>query len=687
MDFSGKLFLAVIEEDNIQRALFRVRPLLCEDGNLTPENIDELIDEGFLRVVPDKAEQHTFKERMRQLGQICLINLKNISPDFSKVRPNKNYAPNRGENNRFVIYSDAIQELGDIDIFEVVSDPKLIKPTTVCYYLRNGGHIQGPYDTFSSQALHEVSCIAPDHHRLFSVAMPDDREKLYYWPLHKTGEPNKKEEKNLAIEMDTALDQKEAESLPLSNEDTEEINSDFSSPPEALQNKQAIASSEYEISNDKKTIGMPIKNAAQKLSSSRSERLTLHAIIDRAVRHGRPEEPSVSIQNTSALQSVENPEEQYRQALHQLWNHPETRQQAQNYFMEMPGAAKALSEKIDAGGQVALHTIMHQQLNQLEAERLALMMEIENIKEKRSDLLSIALREGGARADELQKRQDASAAELQKISLQCEELAKVRKSLMEQSNQTLNTAHYAAAAFGVDCSFEKASKLIAEAMTKTGFLISKNDAINLLLIILMFPSLNITADYPADAELALTIISNAIGATRIDDHPDKETIILPGGDAPLFMTGNHKTNEYLFLKKHDTRTRVIATGKEEMFWPTVYLPITAGFSKKQSSHTGVAIKTYSLQQYLQDVSRDIPQDAMKILDQAEMLLQNILPIELKLAIITYLKSAQSLLEGGISTAIDYAFACFLIPFSLENGMNIASLRDLCEAMPKASRLL
>ena len=40
MDLSGRLFLAVIEEDNTQRVLFRVRPLLGEDGPIQQEELE-----------------------------------------------------------------------------------------------------------------------------------------------------------------------------------------------------------------------------------------------------------------------------------------------------------------------------------------------------------------------------------------------------------------------------------------------------------------------------------------------------------------------------------------------------------------------------------------------------------------------------------------------------------------------
>ena len=103
MDFSGKIVLSFIEEDNVQRAYFRIRPLLTGEGALTKQDIDALPDDGYLRIVPDKNEQHTFKDRMRSLGYLCVLDLKNIPPETIKIRNNKNYAPARGENNQFIV--------------------------------------------------------------------------------------------------------------------------------------------------------------------------------------------------------------------------------------------------------------------------------------------------------------------------------------------------------------------------------------------------------------------------------------------------------------------------------------------------------------------------------------------------------------------------------------------------------
>ena len=44
MDFSGRIVLSFLEEDNIQRAYFRIRPLLMQEGVLSQQDIDALPD-------------------------------------------------------------------------------------------------------------------------------------------------------------------------------------------------------------------------------------------------------------------------------------------------------------------------------------------------------------------------------------------------------------------------------------------------------------------------------------------------------------------------------------------------------------------------------------------------------------------------------------------------------------------
>ena len=144
MNFQGKAVLVYLEEDNIARAYFRVQPLMTQDGPVGPMAA-EFPDDGFLRIVPDKNEQHTFKERMRTLVGLCLVDLRCFSMEANKIRTNKNYSPSRGENNQFIVYSDAVRALPEDLLYQVVGENEVKNASTPQVYIRNGANIQGPF--------------------------------------------------------------------------------------------------------------------------------------------------------------------------------------------------------------------------------------------------------------------------------------------------------------------------------------------------------------------------------------------------------------------------------------------------------------------------------------------------------------------------------------------------------------
>ncbi len=195
MDLTGQKILAYLEEDDTRRVLFRVRPLMTTNGVLGSEDVEELESEGFLRVAPDRLEQHTFKERMRSLGNVCLINLVGSQAALGKVRPNKNFGRGKNENNRYIIYSDAIIAVPDGLLYEVVSEDKSASASTGQYYLRSGGRISGPYCKSGALSCPASHTLMPDNDRLFFVELPDKTSKMFYWPqeeardLSETAEP------------------------------------------------------------------------------------------------------------------------------------------------------------------------------------------------------------------------------------------------------------------------------------------------------------------------------------------------------------------------------------------------------------------------------------------------------------------------------------------------------------------
>ncbi|MEG2949991.1 MAG: hypothetical protein RR946_04820, partial [Clostridia bacterium] len=119
-EINGTITLAYVEEDNKQRVIFRAVPLCTREGNTFHGSAEDFPDEGSLRIVPDKREQSTFKERMREISGLCAVQLSSDGKELVKVRQNRNYAPDAGEKNQFAIYSDVICEFTQDGCFEVI---------------------------------------------------------------------------------------------------------------------------------------------------------------------------------------------------------------------------------------------------------------------------------------------------------------------------------------------------------------------------------------------------------------------------------------------------------------------------------------------------------------------------------------------------------------------------------------
>ena len=150
MNYEKEIVFSYLEEDNTQRAYFRIKPLLSVSGDMREEASRLWPDEGALRIVPDKNEQFYFKDRMRTLGSFCIMDLTPFSPDANKIRTNKNYRPERDERNQFILYSDTVKPLPENTFFEVLpGSPEAFETlsasaVTPLFYLRFNDELFGP---------------------------------------------------------------------------------------------------------------------------------------------------------------------------------------------------------------------------------------------------------------------------------------------------------------------------------------------------------------------------------------------------------------------------------------------------------------------------------------------------------------------------------------------------------------
>lgn len=181
MNLDRCLLFSWIEEDNIQKAYFRVRPLLTLEGDVRAEAGELWPGEGCLRIVPDRNELHSFKGRMRSLGCWCVVDLRGLPVDAGKIRTNKNFNPAKGEVNQYILYSDTVRELPEHSFYQIV-DGTAADFAAACgqaitprFFIREGDTLYGPVRKEAPEAPKPAEEAAGT---LFELLCPDGTARL-----------------------------------------------------------------------------------------------------------------------------------------------------------------------------------------------------------------------------------------------------------------------------------------------------------------------------------------------------------------------------------------------------------------------------------------------------------------------------------------------------------------------------
>ena len=179
---NGTVTLSFLEEDNQQRVIFRVIPLCTREGVAFRDKPIDFPDAGSLRIVPDKREQSTFKERMRSMGSLCAIHLVSEGKELAKVRQNRNYDPGQGEVNQFAIYSDVICEFAEEGIFEVFTEgADIAGALSPRVLIRRGQVLYGPVARDAAVDMAALRPFGNDSYLLHTAQMPGGEDRTFYW--------------------------------------------------------------------------------------------------------------------------------------------------------------------------------------------------------------------------------------------------------------------------------------------------------------------------------------------------------------------------------------------------------------------------------------------------------------------------------------------------------------------------
>ena len=495
MNFDRSLIFAYLEEDNIQRAYFRVRPLLSLEGDIRQEALQLWPNEGGLRIVPDRNEQHTFKTRMRTLGAYCVIDLRNQPPEAGKIRTNKNFKPDRGEVNQYILYSDTVHELPEHTFFQLFEGDVsayaefAAKSVTPLFYIKQADTLYGPVSKTATETpvpaeeaagiLFEISC--PDNISRVMLCMETPAENA---SAETTVETNLVEASESAAVQDdnteaSAIPQEKAEceqesaavpeELPIgetlhilaqpdNHEATlQQLDKPVSSGANLLRQKDdtpvfpAVPVSTNEVLSGTPLVKTPLHVSVQQTKNRTQE------VISNQWNVGKYEPPTQNLPVGTAMRAVKNPVEDACTSLREAWKASGVRDQLTNCILSLDGIRSQLEEKLGPGSNgTVLQRVLKQRLQDLEAERLTALCELDKARRdtdayKQEVITSIATRLQ-RETSMLEESNTAAKSQNEQLKSEINALTLQRDALLAKINEIQNATMP-----------EAVAKLVAEA--------------------------------------------------------------------------------------------------------------------------------------------------------------------------------------------------------------------------------
>lgn len=813
-EMNGTVTLAFVEEDNKQRVIFRVFPLCTREGEMLLGNKELFPDDGSLRIVPDKREQSTFKERMREINGLCAINLVSDGRELIKVRQNRNYAPDQGERNQQAIYSDVICEFASGACFEVVEAGKdASSALTPMVLIQNGMLLVGPVacEEAATVALDTLKPFGDDSfllHQLETELLGTRRicwnpEQLLNWrqrrsalrrkerghaeegkaanaapveeakPLEaevaaavnetvkpETEEKAIKQEKPLQTEQKAEVEiqeepvrqkserhsrkerkvqettEKPAQPAPqpetVSSESSENdeaalpigsrleiLDQELSFDQQLSRLAQPLSTSANRLSDEQETVveetlpeetfahfnGTPLNRNARQITHSMRKPQSVHHVVERYMVQ------SGAFQDEQATyQIVDNPIERLLMDMEYVWQSAEMREGALHQLLEnesfMQDMLTAFRRK---GFSTRTTAAAQEQLAEIEAERLDLLMQLESAKENEKQYrekalsnLSHKLRGESDRLKRevatLEKTRDSLQASLQALGQDVTE--KTQQYVMQHMTcmTAVDTKRLTISPVIGECyKIAGMAENLRQHMSNNGFALNEDETMSLLVLFSVSDSLCLSAATQEDAQRFASLMMESLGlqsvcAVLADDSALELVSLLPENElrTPTVSIQPVGTNT---ISAYGHKTIYIAAYSDDApsFVPVFRIP---NHLRRTFGNGGEwqPIKPASLESF-----RTISRDAHPLLTEAEhwfMDMKNAMS-EQKIAIpeVTlesmrrFMEAGMRKVRGGFVAAADIAVSNWIAPV-LKGKLNDSdSLRKVFSGMPKTLELL
>lgn len=710
MNFHGRAVLVYLEEDNIARAYFRIQPLLTQEGIIGEEELRSFPDDGYLRIVPDKNEQHTFKERMRSLCGICMMDLRALPSEANKIRTNKNYSPSRGETNQYIVYSDAVRALPESLMYQVVAENDVQSAVTPWVYIRSGANIQGPFRRDNGQPAGEIVQLPPDSAEIHEVALHfsgSETNILIYWPAPAQPAQQAEPAAQPAAPQESAPQAAE-ESAPEKNETNayariQQMNQAVSENANRLDAPAALPADLMPVQSQKPLTGTRLYQAPLRSVSPRRAHNPLMEAVEQHRYAAKYEAPGAVLPQNAELKDAANPVAALKRALQGIWNSPEAQQQVVDVLLSQPSMRLYISRAMAKDGRDAVLTAMKSQLQELEAERLMTLMQLDDAKKNlsafREEALGGIIQEQQKKLDELNQAEEQARAALENaqaalepINEQCRKAAEKLADLQKPLGEYSSAAHLLCPAQGRDADQTELISRVEKSLTAAGFACQPGDARAMLAAFALSEGkMEMRAETEADALLAYEAFANALGC-KIEACQGRRIHVLEGGNAPLFIRSLEEETHPLVTGVLTAASRCPsenARGGDALHsLSSVTVEPSLSALPGPLPRFAPVSKACIIKEMLHETS--LSQESAAVVQSLRMALRDAgqaLPLVQVRALCRFIACTQSELPGGVSEAIDRAVCIYAVPHILRYGLPVETLKPLLAALPRTLKAL
>lgn len=785
-DINGTVTLAYVEEDNKQRVIFRVVPLCTREGVSFHDASEDFPDEGSLRIVPDKREQSTFKERMRDISGLCAIHLVNDgAKELIKVRQNRNYAPNAGEKNKLAIYSDVVCEFAEDGCFEVVQPGQDASGAlTRKVIIQKDKVLYGPVlkEEAASVSLDSLHPFGNDRFLLQNIQNDLLGSRMIYWDpeaiinwrqrrnamrrkekaeekaeldaamltasapaveetqpdtkpqqtvvREKTVEPRKRAEKNEKAEKKETPDKTEKTEKDRVTENTalpigtklDILDQQLTFDQQISRLDQGIGSTANRLTMDETPSeeeepeiishfnGTPLVPSAKPITKSAARPESMHRVVEQQLFQNNEGE------NRSIYRMVENPIDSLNRCLDYVWQNADMRSQAIEKLSENETFMRDMLQIFRRRGlNTQASAAAQEQLAEIEAERLSLLMQLDtakqNAKQYREEAIASLSQKLRAESEKLKNEIQALEKTKKKLTDETQALSQqnARQTIdfFSQNMQCMSGAGEERIMLSpvIGCHYE-ASELAEKLrvhMNESGYGINEDDAMGLLIYFSVNDTLCLCAATEADAARFAQVMLESFGLQSVsgtilpESYVEVVSILPEDGQRTPTVTIQSLGTESMSIYGH--KTLYLATSHQIENYSTAGLPahpivhvptaIKRAFGRVEDFQ---AVQPASLSSFM-----DIRSDTHPMLSEADKWFAELkariekeefaVPRATLIDMRRFIEVATRKVRGGFLAAADSAVCHWLVPAIRLGQIKPEHFASIVAGLPRAMRLL